>query len=128
MYRSTFFLTSALVGSEWSASRPGRFIPMEKVPGTHWRGGWVDLIAGLDDVEKRKFLTLPGLELRPLCCPVRKLVAIPTTLPLLTKLYVKILKYVLKFLVVVSRSKYCSLPHISNSSFTNIDALYRLNY
>jgi hypothetical protein len=26
---------------------------------------------GLDDVEKRKFLTLPGLELRPLCCPAR---------------------------------------------------------
>jgi hypothetical protein len=27
--------------------------------------------AGLDDVEKRKFLTLPGLELRLLCRPVR---------------------------------------------------------
>jgi hypothetical protein len=26
---------------------------------------------GLDDVEKRKFLTLPGLELRPLCRPAR---------------------------------------------------------
>jgi hypothetical protein len=26
----------------------------------------VDPTAGLDDVEKRKFLTLPGLELRPL--------------------------------------------------------------
>jgi hypothetical protein len=26
----------------------------------------VDLRAGLDDLEKRKFLTLPGLELRPL--------------------------------------------------------------
>jgi hypothetical protein len=26
--------------------------------------------AGLDDVEKRKFLTLPGLELRPLGRPV----------------------------------------------------------
>jgi hypothetical protein len=25
---------------------------------------------GLDDVEKRKFLTLPGLELRPFGCPV----------------------------------------------------------
>jgi hypothetical protein len=32
-------------------------------PGTHWIGGWVDLRAGLDDLEKRKFLTLPGLEL-----------------------------------------------------------------
>jgi hypothetical protein len=49
------FLTSALAGGEWSASRPGRFTPR-----THWIGGWVDPTAGLDDVEKRKFLTLPG--------------------------------------------------------------------
>jgi hypothetical protein len=27
--------------------------------------------AGLDDLEKRKFLTLPGLEIRPLSCPAR---------------------------------------------------------
>jgi hypothetical protein len=27
--------------------------------------------AGMDDVEKRKFLTLPGLELRPLSRPAR---------------------------------------------------------
>jgi hypothetical protein len=31
----------------------------------------VDLRDGLDDVENRKFLTLPGLELRPLCLPAR---------------------------------------------------------
>jgi hypothetical protein len=37
--------------------------PQCKNPGTHWIGGWVDPRAGLDDVEKRKFLTLPGLEL-----------------------------------------------------------------
>jgi hypothetical protein len=29
----------------------------------------LDLRAGLDDLEKRKFLTLPGLELRPLGRP-----------------------------------------------------------
>jgi hypothetical protein len=57
----TFFLTSALVGGERSALRPGQF-----TSGTHWIGGWVDPRAGLDDVEKRKFLILPGLELRPL--------------------------------------------------------------
>jgi hypothetical protein len=34
-------------------------------PGTHWIGGWVDARTGLDDVEKRKFLTLPRLELEP---------------------------------------------------------------
>jgi hypothetical protein len=59
----------ALIGGEWSASRPGRFTPGERAPGTHWIGGWVCLRTGLDDVEKRKFLTLPGLELRPLCRP-----------------------------------------------------------
>jgi hypothetical protein len=53
-------LTSALAGGEWSASRPGRFTPGERAPGTHWIGGWVDPSAGLDDV-KREFLTLPGL-------------------------------------------------------------------
>jgi hypothetical protein len=67
MYRSTFFLISALAGGEWSASRPCRFTPGEGTPGTHWIGGWVDPRAGLDDVEK----TLPGLELRPLGRPAR---------------------------------------------------------
>jgi hypothetical protein len=45
---------------------PRPLYPGEKPPGTHWIGGWVDLRAGLDDLEKRKFFTLPGLELRPL--------------------------------------------------------------
>jgi stalled ribosome alternative rescue factor ArfA len=31
----------------------------------------VDPRAGLDDLEKRKFLTLPELELHPLCRPAR---------------------------------------------------------
>jgi hypothetical protein len=35
-YSSTHSLTSALDGSEWSASRPGRFTPTERAPGTHW--------------------------------------------------------------------------------------------
>jgi hypothetical protein len=64
-------LTSALVGGEWSTSRPRRFTPGERPPGTHWIGGRVDLRAGLDDVEKIKFLNLPGLELRPLGRPAR---------------------------------------------------------
>jgi hypothetical protein len=65
------FLTSALAGVEWSASHPGRFILGERSPGTHWIGGWVDTKAGLDDVEKRKLLTLTGLKLRPLRRPAR---------------------------------------------------------
>jgi hypothetical protein len=42
------FLTSALAGGEWSASRPGRSTSGEKAPGTHWIGGWVGPRAGLD--------------------------------------------------------------------------------
>jgi hypothetical protein len=51
------FLTFALIGGKWSASRPCRIIPGETVPGTLWRGGWVDSRTGLDDMEKLKFLT-----------------------------------------------------------------------
>jgi hypothetical protein len=65
------FLTSALVGGEWSSSRSGRFTPGERAPGTHWIGGWVGPKAGLDDMEKRKFLPLLGLELPPLGRPAR---------------------------------------------------------
>jgi hypothetical protein len=56
-------MTSALVGIEWSASRPGRFTPGEKAPDSHWIGVWVGAKIGPDDVEKRKILTLTGLEL-----------------------------------------------------------------
>jgi hypothetical protein len=65
------FLTSVLVGGEWSASRPGRFTPGKRAPGTHWIGGLVIPRPSLDDMEKRKFLTLPGLELRPVGRPAR---------------------------------------------------------
>jgi hypothetical protein len=63
------FLTSALAGDEWSASCTSRFNPGETAPSTHWIGGWVSPRAGLDNVEKRKFLTLPVLELQPLGRP-----------------------------------------------------------
>jgi hypothetical protein len=48
-------LTLILDGGEWSASRPGRFTPKERAPGTHWIGGWVCLRAVLEAVVKRKF-------------------------------------------------------------------------
>jgi hypothetical protein len=65
------FLTSTLVGGVWSTSRPSLFTTEERAPGTHYRGGWVDPSASLDDVVKRKFLNLPALELRPLGRPAR---------------------------------------------------------
>jgi hypothetical protein len=48
------FLTSALDGVERSASRFCRFTPGERIPGTHWIGGWVGPSVGLNAVEWRK--------------------------------------------------------------------------
>jgi hypothetical protein len=49
-------LTSALVGGEWSASRPSRFTLGKRALGTHRIGGWVDPGVGMNAVEKRKIL------------------------------------------------------------------------
>jgi hypothetical protein len=43
----------------------------EKEPRYLLARGWVDSRTGLDEVERRKFLTLPELDLRPLGHPVR---------------------------------------------------------
>jgi hypothetical protein len=41
-------------------------LPLGKeASGTHWTGVWVGLRASLDNLERRKILPLPGLELRP---------------------------------------------------------------
>jgi hypothetical protein len=58
------FLTLALDGDEWLATRPGHFTPVEKDPGTCWVGGCVGPRASLDAVEKKKSL-MPGIEPRP---------------------------------------------------------------
>jgi hypothetical protein len=50
---------------------PAALPPGKEPRSTHWIGCWVDPRAGLKDVEKRKFLTLLGLELRPLGRPAR---------------------------------------------------------
>jgi hypothetical protein len=55
------FLTLALDGCEWSASRPGSG---ERTHGTHYVGGWVGPIAGLDAVEWRK-ISWPCWESNP---------------------------------------------------------------
>jgi hypothetical protein len=46
------FLTSALVGGKWLASRPCRFNPGERGPGAHWIGGWMGPRAGLKNMEE----------------------------------------------------------------------------
>jgi hypothetical protein len=53
-YSFNSFLTSALDGGEWSASHPGRAYPWKWTPDTHWKGGWVDLRAGLDTEDRGK--------------------------------------------------------------------------
>jgi hypothetical protein len=53
-HRSTHSVTSALDGGEWLTSRPYRFTPRERAPGTHYVGGWVGPRAVLDAVVKRK--------------------------------------------------------------------------
>jgi hypothetical protein len=58
------FLTSALDGGEWSASRPYRFIPGERATNAHWTGGWADSRVGLDAVAMRK-ISLPVPEIEP---------------------------------------------------------------
>jgi hypothetical protein len=45
--------------------KPLPFHPRERATGTHFIGGWVDPRADLDDMEKWKYFTLPGLELPP---------------------------------------------------------------
>jgi hypothetical protein len=58
------FLTSTLDGGEWSVSRPWRFTPAERAPlpigqKVMWTPEPVQMT-------RRKFLNLPGLELRAL--------------------------------------------------------------
>jgi hypothetical protein len=65
------FLNSVLISGEWSAPRLDSFTPRERAPGTHCIGGCVGPRAGLNDMEKWKFLPSPGLELRHLGRPVR---------------------------------------------------------
>jgi hypothetical protein len=67
---SSYSLTSALEGGEWSASRFGRALPPEeRTPGTHCTGGWVGPGASLDAEAKGKSLCLcrgsnPGRPIR----------------------------------------------------------------
>jgi hypothetical protein len=78
MYSYTLSLTSALVGSWWSASLPAA-LPPEERPGTHYTGGTVGLKAGLDGCGKShpNRDSIPGPS-----SPHR--VAIPTTISYFT--------------------------------------------
>jgi len=51
------------------ASRPDRFTPKERAPGTHWIGAWVGPRAG---IEERNSQSPPGIEPRSSDRPARK--------------------------------------------------------
>jgi hypothetical protein len=60
------------LGTSWgwvTSFTPRPLYPWERAPGNHYIGGWVYPRAALDDIEKSKFLTLPGLKLQHLGCP-----------------------------------------------------------
>jgi hypothetical protein len=54
------FLISALVGGEWSGSRPGRFTVGEVLSDTRWREGWVSHRTDPDKREKKKIVDPSG--------------------------------------------------------------------
>jgi hypothetical protein len=72
---------------------PATLPSVKEPPVTHCVGGWVDPRAGLDGLEKRKFLTLLGLELRPLnhpaCCQLLYWLHYPNSYFLSQKLNLK---------------------------------------
>jgi hypothetical protein len=96
MYRSTFSFVWELVGGEWSASLPGRF-----TPGTHWIEGWVAPKIGLNDVGKRQFLPLPGLELRPLSRRVAIRLSYSTGIMTIIAYYIYI--YIYNFKLIINK-------------------------
>jgi hypothetical protein len=54
------FLSLALDGGEWSASRLGRFISRKITHGTQWIRGWVSLRGDLAAVAKREVFATAG--------------------------------------------------------------------
>jgi hypothetical protein len=70
MYSSYSFLTSALDGGEWSASRPGRALAQGKglrVPIVQ-EAGWAPELVSTQRLEDKILSPLPGIESRS---PVR---------------------------------------------------------
>jgi len=53
------FFTLAPAGDEWSFSHSSHFTPRQRMPITHWTGGWTYHRASLDAVAGRKIQPLP---------------------------------------------------------------------
>jgi hypothetical protein len=104
------FLTSTLVGGEWSASHPGRFTAEEMSPGTLSVGGWVGPRTSLDIMEKKKTsYNYPELNCDPSGFTSRNIVAIPTELSRLI-IWINIKK---NFLNIFFEILYFQLHHMN---------------
>jgi hypothetical protein len=74
------FLTSAIYGSEWSASRSDRFTSGTQVPGINWNGAWLCQEPPWEFLKMEIFLSPRGIK-RPIHGrPTRSLATIKTTL------------------------------------------------
>jgi hypothetical protein len=75
------FILSALDRCEWSASHASRFTPKGEVSGASGIEGWADPSSGLDALEHRVVLPLPGIEPRFFCRLSRNTVGLDSTRP-----------------------------------------------
>jgi hypothetical protein len=73
------YLTSVLDGDVWSASRPGRFTPVERAPSTYWIGDWVGHSRS-GRCEEKKALALAGNRTRTVQPRRPSLYRLPTLL------------------------------------------------
>jgi hypothetical protein len=97
------FLTSALDGGEWSASRPGRYTPGDMAPGTHWIWGWGGSQSRSKRCGEEKILLLPGIDPRP---TNSQAVAIPTELSRLLLCFLVFRLNIYRILKCVKCKKY----------------------
>jgi len=77
----TLLITSALDGGEWSISYPSCFLTGTD-PSAHWKGGSVGPRACLDNIVKRKILTLADIEpwiVKPVALPLNWLLYLSFT-------------------------------------------------
>jgi hypothetical protein len=65
-----FYWRNGLYGSEWSASRHGRFSPGVRAPSTHWIGAWMCPRSGLDEVAKKDPIIAPVGNRTPIVQPI----------------------------------------------------------
>jgi hypothetical protein len=115
------FLTSALVG-DWLASRPGRFTPGERAPGTHWIECWVDRRAGRRHGEV-KILDPTGAR-TPTTRVVQPIASryIDCAIPALTNVTVRIIIFKISLItsIDVAQSK-IQLVNLKTYEYTSMD-------